>query len=86
MAEMARIVGFNLLNDDTTDNLAERTADLHNRISGLAGSEGDVDLLGRIPKNKRRIYQEVFDLVYECSNNRANAKVLIDKILAKVST
>ena len=40
--------------------------------------------LDNLPKNKKLIYEEVFDLICECEPNRLVAKSLIDKIVAKI--
>jgi len=40
--------------------------------------------LDNLQKNKRLIYEEVFDLIYECAQNRLVAKSLVDKIIAKL--
>ena len=38
-----------------------------------------------MPKNKRAVYQEVFDLIYDCSPSKVVAKTLIDKIIARIT-
>ena len=40
--------------------------------------------LMRLPDTKRKIYEQVFGLIYECSSSRSSAKALIDRILLKV--
>ncbi|MCY4184298.1 MAG: ATP-binding protein [Rhodobacteraceae bacterium] len=39
------------------------------------------NLFDTLPVQERRIYKEMFDLIYECSPNRGVAKKLVDKIL-----
>ncbi|MGP1283425.1 MAG: ATP-binding protein [Parasphingopyxis sp.] len=41
--------------------------------------------LDRLPGKRREIYEDVFGLIYECSQNRSHAKSLIDKILHKLA-
>ena len=43
-------------------------------------------LLDSVPKSKRIAYQEIFDLIYLCSSNKANAKGLLDKIILALAT
>jgi hypothetical protein len=38
--------------------------------------------LADIPSSKRRAYEQVIGLIYESSASQANAKLLVDKILA----
>ncbi len=40
--------------------------------------------LERMSAAKRRAYQQVFGLIYECSNNQGNAHVLVERILSKL--
>ena len=40
--------------------------------------------LMRLPKAKRKTYENFFELVYECSVNRIVAKALIDRILLRI--
>lgn len=41
--------------------------------------------LAALPGPKRRAYEHVIGLIYECSANQAVAKVLVDKILSRIS-
>jgi len=41
--------------------------------------------LGKLAPVKRRAYEEVFTLLYECSGDRAGAKLLVDRILARLA-
>ena len=38
-----------------------------------------------IPSGKRKAYEQVIGLIYECSASQLNAKLLVDKILARIS-
>ena len=72
--------------------LTDIAAGLENSIGAVrhklseALNDGEVvsSPLMRLPKEKRRAYQHVFDLIYECSVNRTTAKTLIDHILLKL--
>lgn len=37
-----------------------------------------------IPTGKRKAYEQVIGLIYECSASQLNAKLLVDKILARI--
>jgi hypothetical protein len=41
--------------------------------------------LADIPSSKRRAYEQVIGLIYESSASQANAKLLVDKILARIN-
>ena len=41
--------------------------------------------LAKLSKKQRQIYQEVFELIYECSTNRVAAKSLVDRMLTKLN-
>jgi molecular chaperone HtpG len=38
----------------------------------------------RLAGSKKRIYEEVFSLIYDCSQNQTAAKILIDRILSEI--
>ncbi|TGR83019.1 molecular chaperone Hsp90 [Mesorhizobium sp. M2D.F.Ca.ET.223.01.1.1] len=40
--------------------------------------------LMRLPRKQQKLYQEFFELIYECSANRIAAKALIDRILLRL--
>ena len=40
--------------------------------------------LKTMPAAKRRAYEQVFALIYECSNNQTNAHLLVERILSKL--
>ena len=40
--------------------------------------------VARLAGSKRRIYEEVFSLIYDCSQNQSAAKTLIDRILSEI--
>ena len=41
--------------------------------------------LASIPAQKRRTYEHLFGLIYECSTNQVVAKSLVDKLLSKLA-
>lgn len=46
------------------------------------GQESPID---RLPKERRAMYREMIELIYECSVNKSAAKSLVDRILAKLA-
>jgi hypothetical protein len=57
---------------------------LRSKLVSLSGAKVSADPLKRLTAQKRAMYEHFFELVYDCSSNRAAAKSLIDKVLAKV--
>ena len=74
------------------DLLANTAYDLHDRIQMLreqlrTAMKDDVVVsspLMRLSETERRLYEDFFALIYECSTSRATAKALIDRILLKI--
>jgi hypothetical protein len=48
------------------------------------GSQPTKDPLAKLTPSKRRMYEHLFSLIYDCSTNRVAAKALIDRILLKI--
>jgi hypothetical protein len=57
---------------------------LRSKLSNVAGLKVSAEPLRRLSSQKRTMYENFFELIYECSSNRATAKALIDKLLSKV--
>ena len=70
---------------DDNSGLAKEFSNTQSEIEKIFNSSDGEGPLEKIPINKRRVYQEVFGLIYECSANRLVAKSLVDKILARIS-
>ena len=74
------------------DVLADCASDYAGRIGALREALGQAmndevlvsSPLMRLPKSQQKMYEGFFDLVYQCSVNRAAAKALIDRILLKI--
>jgi hypothetical protein len=59
------------------------TAD-ERKLNKILGAPQSTLSLDRLPPGKRKMYEHLFSLVYECSSNRSAAKALIDRILMKI--
>jgi len=55
-----------------------------NRLSGERTRKINKVGLDNLPQSERNTYNKVFDLVYECSSSQLSAKVLIDKMIARL--
>ncbi len=70
------------------DGFARRQSEVDALQARLASLEGEVSAgsaFERLPAEERERYQTVFELIYECSANRAVAKSLIDKIMLRLA-
>jgi len=86
LQELKRAADFDLLQGRLRESLAERISELEGKFEKLtdrAIAESPIDAL---PRHKQSVYKEVFDLIYECSQNHTVARILIDKMLARLKT
>lgn len=86
LAEMARIAGMDLLAEDAPEAMREEVAVLRRDLAhALDEGSPASSPLARLPEDRRRMYEHLFELVYECSTNRTAAKALVDRILLKLA-
>jgi hypothetical protein len=85
LAQMEKLVGGSLIVEQDRENLAARVNKLRSRLEKLADVEDRADPLAGIPPKRRAIYEEMIDLIYECSSNRSAAKVLVDRVTARLA-
>jgi hypothetical protein len=82
--KMSKVAAMDLL-EDQRSKCVERIEQLRQRLSALMNDAVAVaSPLMRLPEAKRKIYEQFFELVYECSVNRVAAKALIDRMLMKI--
>jgi hypothetical protein len=86
LLQMEKIAGMDLLLDDDPDQLRARVGVLREEVS-VVMKESSLDRLplAHLPVERQEMYQHLFALIYECSQNRTAAKALIDRILLKIS-
>lgn len=74
-----------LLAEGSADKLA-RVAQLRQRLQRTTSDKVLAQSpLMSLPNHKRRVYEQFFELVYECSANRVAAKALVDRMLLKIT-
>ena len=84
LLRMSKIADMDLLSDSATE-LVKRINATRQLLSEAMNDEAMVSSpLMRLPKAKRKTYENFFELVYECSVNRIVAKALIDRILLRI--
>ena len=57
---------------------------LEKDINAALGAKAQAAALAQLTPAKRRLYEHMFALIYECSTNHVAAKALIDRILRKI--
>jgi molecular chaperone HtpG len=65
--------------------LKKRAGKLEREVSKILNAPVRASALANVPSSKRRAYEQLIGLIYECSASQANAKLLVDKILARIT-
>jgi Histidine kinase-, DNA gyrase B-, and HSP90-like ATPase len=85
LVALDRITKREALPVEVAYDLRRRLARLHRDSARLLESAAAPNALAELQASKRRIYQHVLGLIYECSTSQVTAKLLVDKILARIS-
>ncbi len=81
---MEKLIGPRMLGLDEGDDFRERIDALGARLQPALDGKDPPNPLQRLPKAKREFYGEVFTLIYEVASNRAAAKTLVDRMVARL--
>ncbi len=65
--------------------LTKRNDKLAKDVSKILDAPVKPSVLSDLPPSKRGAYEQLIGLIYECSASQANAKLLVDKILARIT-
>lgn len=84
IAPMAKISAMDDLEAESKTKLTPKVRELREELNKVAARKPTESPLARLPAEKRRMYEHLFELVYECSANRVAAKSLIDRIMLKI--
>jgi molecular chaperone HtpG len=79
------IITKGILPEHQVANLKKRADKLDRDVSKILNSPVRASALADVPSSKRRAYEQLIGLIYECSASQANAKLLVDKILARIT-
>jgi molecular chaperone HtpG len=85
MALLNTIITKGILPDDVVAELKKRREKLERDVSKILKSAVKASALSDIQPSKRRAFQQMIGLIYECSASQANAKLLVDRILSRLS-
>jgi hypothetical protein len=70
--------------DDDAVTVHERLASLRRKLARAEEKEKSASSLGRMTPQKRRAYEDVFSLIYDCASDVRGAKELVDRVLARI--
>lgn len=84
MYEIKRVTEAPVLKESDRAILSERYSTLERRLEDARATAAKSDALAELPENDRDVVQKMISLIYECSLNRAVAKTLVDRILARL--
>lgn len=82
--EMKRVTEADVLPEPDRIALTERISQLEDRFTQAQTKTDVPDALSAVPKTERAVVERVIALIYECSANRVVAKLLVDRILARL--
>jgi molecular chaperone HtpG len=85
LLQMQKLANKEVLIDDDPALLKGHVEGLRLELAHAMGeTEAAASPLSRLPADKQAMYHHLFELVYDCSVNRAAAKSLIDRILLRM--
>ena len=84
LVALDQIVNRGALPIDTAQDLRKRLEKVQRESNRILQSPAMPSALMALPGPKRRAYEHVIGLIYECSPNQAAAKLLVDRILARL--
>ena len=79
------ILGKGILPAPVIEDLTKRKEKLERSVSKVFDTPVKGSVLSDFPPSKRKAYEQLIGLIYSCSTNQSNAKVLVDKILARLT-
>lgn len=84
LARIARIAGSQVLSEVDRAEIARRHRSLRNRLMRAVAHTNSAPGLQRLGDTKRRTYEEVFSLIYDCASDVRGAKALVDRVLSRL--
>jgi len=84
IADLEKRLSTGLIECDGEGHAQRDIASLKRELTKLSAAASSGSSLSRLPRHQRRAYEHVFSLIYECAQNKSAAKVLVDRILARL--
>lgn len=85
IARAEQSVGREGIDDKPRGQLIERLERVKKRMAGLDALTPTAEPLARLPKAQRRIYEQIIELIYDCSPDQAGATALVSRILGRLA-
>jgi histidine kinase/DNA gyrase B/HSP90-like ATPase len=86
IASMEKIAHMDGLDFGADQQLVPRVKAVKARLNQAIGNAVEQSPLAALPRAKRKMYEHLFSLIYECSANRVAAKSLVDRIVERVTS
>jgi molecular chaperone HtpG len=86
IASMEKIAHMDGLDIGADQELVPRVRAVKARLNQAMGTASENSPLAHLPRAKRKMYEHLFSLIYECSANRIAAKSLVDRIVQRVTS
>jgi molecular chaperone HtpG len=84
ISKMARVMTHDGLEKATRSRLKSTVSSLERALSRTKRHERPSNALAKLSPAKRRAYQDILELIYQCSSSHNNAHLLVERILAKL--
>jgi len=86
IAFLDSVIQKTILPADVSRECSRRKEKLERDVSKILQTPVRAAAFSAIPSPKRRVYEQMINLIYECSASEANAKLLVEKILARIAS
>jgi hypothetical protein len=84
ISKMTRLASREVLEESTRSRLKRVVKSLQGSLARAQHQHRSAKPLRTLPPAKRRAYQDIFKLIYECSNSHTSAHVLVERILGRL--
>lgn len=85
LAHMEKIAGMDVFENGDIQKLRKGVTSMKRGLERALGAKLPAAPLAALPQSKQKMYQHLFDLIYECSANQTAAKALVDRIIVKIA-
>lgn len=85
LTRMRRTAARQSLTAEVRKPLSVTVGKLERALKRVSDYREPAKALAQLPASKRRTYEQIFALIYDCSTNQANAHILVERILGKLS-
>ena len=84
ISKMTRLASREVLEESTRSRFKHVLKSLQRSLTRARHQHRPAKPLTTLPPSKRRAYQDVLELIYECSNSHTSAHLLVERILSRL--